>query len=340
MRKFPASLQSLMANISRTKFLLVLSLITLIIPAIILQAQVPAEASGDPPGPVPPPLSLDGTEKTPPALQAGAPSFEETLVELVNQERWANGQLPPLKRATELDSASATHSTNQGVRNFFGHCDLDTGTWPDDRMAAAGYYPSTWGENIAAGFGTPESVMGAWMGSSGHRANILSAGFWEIGLGYHYDTPDAAGVRKDLNTDCASDGPSTWPYFHYWTQNFGRRNGAYPVVINREAFQSPSRSVSLYVYGDGWAQEMRICNAGKIWSDWMPYSSDFAWTLEAGNGLKTVHAEVRSGDTAISASDTIWLEEPSAVPLAAGTGSIFLPFAAKPLVTGEYCPLP
>jgi uncharacterized protein YkwD len=304
-----------------------------------LGLQERAQASGDPPEPLPRPIE-EVRAASAPSDESGSAAFEDILVELVNHERWINGQLPPLKRAVELDSAAETHSTNMAVRNFFGHCDLDTGTWPADRMVAAGYYPSNWGENIAAGYGSPDSVMGGWMGSSGHRSNILSGSYREIGLGYSYDSGDTAGVRKDLNTDCASDGPSSWPYFHYWTQNFGRRDNVYPVVINREAFQTTSASVSLYMYGSGWAEEMRFCNLGKFWSEWMPYTPDASWTLAAGNGLKTVFAEVRSGGTVRSTSDTIWLEAPAARPLAGGSFSIFLPYVAKPIVTGEYCGAP
>ena len=42
------------------------------------------------------------------------------------------------------------------------------------------------GENIAMGQKTPAEVMEAWMNSSGHRANILSANFTEIGVGVVY----------------------------------------------------------------------------------------------------------------------------------------------------------
>jgi uncharacterized protein YkwD len=60
-----------------------------------------------------------------------------------------------------------------------------------DRMAASGQmthssYPggwSTWGENIAEGFGSSVSVFNAWMASPGHRANILRASFTQMGLG-------------------------------------------------------------------------------------------------------------------------------------------------------------
>ena len=43
------------------------------------------------------------------------------------------------------------------------------------------------GENIAWGtgtFGTPRSIMNAWLHSAGHRENILTASFTELGVGY------------------------------------------------------------------------------------------------------------------------------------------------------------
>ena len=39
-------------------------------------------------------------------------------------------------------------------------------------------------ENIAKGQKTPAAVVNAWMNSSGHRKNILNAGFTHIGVGY------------------------------------------------------------------------------------------------------------------------------------------------------------
>ena len=45
----------------------------------------------------------------------------------------------------------------------------------------------TAGENIAKGQKTAQSVMNGWMGSSGHRANILNSSYSEIGVGYASD---------------------------------------------------------------------------------------------------------------------------------------------------------
>ena len=70
---------------------------------------------------------------------------------------------------------------------------------PADRLAAADYVWRTFGENIAFNYRSPEEVMRGWMGSSGHRANILSISFTEMG----------AAVARD-----AQGRP-------YWVQVFG-----------------------------------------------------------------------------------------------------------------------
>ena len=43
------------------------------------------------------------------------------------------------------------------------------------------------GENIAAGYRSPELVTEGWMNSEGHRANIMNSGFSKIGVGYFVD---------------------------------------------------------------------------------------------------------------------------------------------------------
>lgn len=47
------------------------------------------------------------------------------------------------------------------------------------------------GENVAAGYGTGRAVVEGWMGSAGHRANILST---------NYDRMGIAAVRDDNGT--------------------------------------------------------------------------------------------------------------------------------------------
>lgn len=116
---------------------------------------------------------------------------KQRLLELVNAVREEHGALP-LKRNMLLEAAAQDYADDMHDRNFFSHESPD-GTTFDQRIEAAGYpgpcdRPGCrmriyMGENLAKGFDTPESVLKGWMDSPGHRANILSENFSEVGLG-------------------------------------------------------------------------------------------------------------------------------------------------------------
>jgi len=131
-----------------------------------------------------------------------ASDFEERVVELTNIERQNYG-CEPVTMDTRLWAAAAGHSEDMAVNDFFSHTGSD-GSSPDERIIAQGYIWSGWGENIAAGYTSPESVVNAWMSSSGHRANILNCSFVHIGVGYFYLENDTGNFN----------------YYHYWTQDF------------------------------------------------------------------------------------------------------------------------
>jgi len=186
--------------------LLLASLLLAALP--ILSFTLAAQAAG---GPVFLPLMSDlEPAATPTAsptqtLPPGWSAFEVRVVELANQERTANGCGVMLALNDKLHQAAYDHSADMVARDFFSHTNPD-GEGPSERLAEVGYVWSWWGENIAAGYVSPEDVMAGWMGSDGHRANILNCNFTEIGVGYVYS---------------ASDGGEA-PYHHYWTQVFGR----------------------------------------------------------------------------------------------------------------------
>ena len=126
---------------------------------------------------------------------------EEKLLGLINDFRAQNGQ-PALGRDGRLDTAALNHSRDMANRGFFSHNTPEGGT-PDQRIAAAGYSFSWWGENIyksAPGDATAQSAFTSWVNSSGHRANMLSSNFTQIGIG----------------RATASDGRT------YWTNTFGK----------------------------------------------------------------------------------------------------------------------
>jgi uncharacterized protein YkwD len=129
--------------------------------------------------------------------------YASRVVELVNQERAKVG-CAPLATNTALNNAALEHSRDMALHDFFSHTGSD-GSQPWDRMTRAGYQWSMAGENIAAGYTSPEAVMEGWMNSAGHRANILNCQYRDTGVGYIYLANDAGSVN----------------YFHYWTQVFG-----------------------------------------------------------------------------------------------------------------------
>src|SRR5262249_50716989 len=99
--------------------------------------------------------------------------------------------------------AAQSYSEVLAAGSCFSHT---CGDVPDfaERDGQAGY--TGWiaiGENIAAGYQTPDAVVAGWMSSPGHRANILSTQFTEIGIGV------ASGSGS---------------YSTYWTQEFGARS--------------------------------------------------------------------------------------------------------------------
>ena len=104
---------------------------------------------------------------------------------------------------------------------FFDHTSPDGGTLVD-RLSAAGYsVDDAWvvGENLGWGQGTlatARSMVQAWMQSPGHRDNLLSADYDEVGLGLAVGTPTdrtwGATYTTDFGArDLSAQGASTRP---------------------------------------------------------------------------------------------------------------------------------
>jgi len=232
--------------------------------------------------------AYEGTARSPCSTGPVRDTIAETVHYLTNLEREKNG-VPPLKHNDLLKLAIQTHLEDMAVNDYFGHVSLD-GRILTDRIDAVGYRWQAVGENIAAGYTLPETVLAGWMASSTHRSNVLSTRFRELGAAHVY--------------------VSGSPYGHYWGQDFGTRTDVYPVVINLEAPATRAAKVSLYVYGEGWAVDMQVSNDSTFsGAAWQPFRSRLDWTLKSGSGLKTVHVKLRKGTEVRTAQDQIVLEE-------------------------------
>jgi uncharacterized protein YkwD len=126
---------------------------------------------------------------------------------LLNEERAAAGLRPVVENAA-LTRASRDYSQLMVAQKFFAH-ESPGGTDVVDRVTSAGYLHANeggWvvGENLAWAQGnlaSPRNVMQAWMNSTGHRHNILSADYKEIGVGIVLGTPYPGPAGATFTTD-------------------------------------------------------------------------------------------------------------------------------------------
>lgn len=139
--------------------------------------------------------ALVAVGSTVPAQAASGPAGD--VYTILNQQRAANG-LGPLMTDPTLDNAAWQWANYLATTGQFLHSSSE---WRNSMIGGAGWINS--GENIAAGYTSAQSVMTAWMGSAGHRANILNPNYVGVGVAY------VAGG----------------PYGHYWVQIFAASAG-------------------------------------------------------------------------------------------------------------------
>lgn len=127
-------------------------------------------------------------------------AYANEVLRLVNIER-TNVGVAPLVLDEALCNAANMRAIEMDCTGVFGH------KRPNDHSCFEVYdicnveWQNACGENIAAGQATPEEVMNSWLGSAGHKANILSPEYTKMGLGY-------------------SVGLSNGQYRGYWAQEF------------------------------------------------------------------------------------------------------------------------
>ena len=277
-------------QIGRTILLTILVFSLLTCPSTFIATQVFKDASTneDPQIPVTAQQTFEGCAG--PVIATINPDFEQAVIEQTNTIRMEHG-LPPLKHVEALDRSARYHSADMSVNDYFDH---NTYNRVDDKLVEVcdtwsrieNYYDhwEALAENIAAGQRVPEMAMNGWMNSPDHRHNILSDSYWEIGVGFY-----------------EGKGEYRW----YWDQNFGRRDGIFPLILDGEKAKTQTRTVPVYIYGD--FNQMRLRNDKGGWSAWMPFQQSFTWELLETAGIHTVTAQLRGNDSVVTSSDTIEL---------------------------------
>ncbi|HHU62568.1 MAG: CAP domain-containing protein [Bacillota bacterium] len=149
----------------------------------------PDPAPNPNPNPTPPPVNPGGpllpSQPSNPSNKVPVPSRalsaeESRLIEQVNQERTQAG-LRPLQVDQGLVSLAKDKSYDMIVNNYFSHTSPTLGT-VYAMLDRAGIRYNRAGENIAK-TGSFERVHPLFMGSSGHRANIMHGDYTHIGVG-------------------------------------------------------------------------------------------------------------------------------------------------------------
>lgn len=141
-------------------------------------------------------LLVTGCGSSPPVWEGAAPAPDDVatlneLVVLVNEAR-AEGRAcgsrgwfdaaPALRSESRLMGVAQAHSEDQRARGVMSHQGSD-GSGPSERVSDAGYAWRAVGENVARGYPSAASVMGGWLGSPGHCANLMNPAFEDLGVG-------------------------------------------------------------------------------------------------------------------------------------------------------------
>lgn len=213
-------------------------------------------------------------------------AFIQEVVNLTNQFRAEHG-LKPLSIDLDLTEAAQRHSEDMAYQDYFSHTGKD-GSMPWERALGAGYESWMVGENIAAGFSSPQAVVKGWINSEGHRANMLNSKYNEIGVGYFYMEDDVGEVN----------------YRTYWGQLFGTgeieaanpasavtQSTSVPSTSSAPSASSPSPSVAsgaqdetliALQYGASNPDVLKAigCNPEALWQHYLKFGKNEGRTLD------------------------------------------------------------
>jgi uncharacterized protein YkwD len=136
-----------------------------------------------------------------------SPAQARRAVMCLINERRENYGVHPLDRNKHMQRAAQRHSNKMEDSGCFSHQCYGEGSL-DTRLRSTGYLSgsmSSWGysENIAWGrkrHATPRAIVGAWMASPPHRANILNGSFDDMGVGFAQGTPYKEGANGGIYT--------------------------------------------------------------------------------------------------------------------------------------------
>lgn len=130
------------------------------------------------------PLALQGGN----AAAQGIADWQANLLRVVNAAR-ADARLPPLAWNTRLAAAAAQHAADLQRCGKLAHEGCDGSDLPQ-RLARASYQYRAAAENLALCACDADGAVSLWLGSEGHRRNLLNPNVTELGADTRIDTGD------------------------------------------------------------------------------------------------------------------------------------------------------
>ncbi|WP_374466626.1 CAP domain-containing protein [Ferrovibrio sp.] len=122
------------------------------------------------------------------AAAQGVADWQASLLQAVNAAR-ADARLPPLAWNPRLATAAAQHAADLQRCGKLAHEGCDGSDLPR-RLARAPYQYRAAAENLALCACDAASVVQLWLGSEGHRRNLLNPNVTELGADTRIDTGD------------------------------------------------------------------------------------------------------------------------------------------------------
>jgi len=212
-------------------------------------------------------------------------SYEYQVVKLLNAKREENG-VPPLKLNEDMSRAARYHAKDMSDNFYFSHPsrDADSNITCETFSRMSNFFSyNQAGENIAWGYASPVLVHEAWVNSQVHYENMIHSNYREVGVGYY---SSSTSLR------------------HLWVEDFRKKNDTYPVIINKEEYQTDQLEVEIYIHGKDMFDEMRLKNEDGEWTTWQKFQSTMKWQL-SGAKVCTVHVEKRKASSINSSYDDI-----------------------------------
>jgi uncharacterized protein YkwD len=147
---------------------------------------------------------------------AGFDAPEAKMVQLINQDRAEHG-LVPYRTYSILNKIANSRSYDMATKHYFGHRSPD-GRTAFDMIDASGitWYAAAediaW-NNWADALGSAVMANNQWMGSSDHRAAILSTSYNYVGVGSQVDSSNGHRIWTAIFLK-APDHTGGWAAFY------------------------------------------------------------------------------------------------------------------------------